>query len=120
MNPPRHANTAFISLELLLVLSILILVLQVFPSSAKPVLWLVDLRNWSTWGWFAFFALLCGFLCNIEYQFFTSADLKEWLSVRVAKLRRRKESDSRKAKKEALAKERALYKRIIESRSRRL
>jgi hypothetical protein len=70
----RRSGIAY--LEALLVLSILVLVLQMSPV----MLPFLDVRNWSSWGWFAFFAMACIGLCLLEYGAEPLSDFRIYVS----------------------------------------
>lgn len=51
MTAKRYNCSGFAWLELLLVLAFLALVIQVFPSAWRSLVWAVDVRNWSRGVW---------------------------------------------------------------------
>jgi hypothetical protein len=54
-------------LELLLVLAVLALVFQVFPSLWFNLLWAMDVRNWSRTAWFAVNVAVLLFLFGVRF-----------------------------------------------------
>jgi hypothetical protein len=61
---PSHAGFAW--LELLLVLAVVALLLQLFPSLWTAVLWTLDVRNWSRTVWFAETWVVLGMLVGVR------------------------------------------------------
>jgi uncharacterized membrane protein YqjE len=49
----RSTRSGFAWLELLLVLAVLVLLFEVFPSLWECTLWALDIRNWPRTAWFA-------------------------------------------------------------------
>jgi hypothetical protein len=106
-------------LELLLALAVAALVVQLLLA-APPGAWArLDVRNWSSWGWFALFALCCAGLCTIQYGPAGVRQLRAWRAERQLERARKQQQQELAQKKANQAEERAVYERMREARRRR-
>ena len=101
-----------IRLELVLGLSILTLILQLFPSLWFALLWMVDVRNWSRSTWILFNAGLVVMLLGVRlgpglYQEWS--DRKSLISA----------GREKRAKRDELNEQRKLFARLRKARKRR-
>jgi hypothetical protein len=120
MTHRRYARTGVAWLELLLVLAVLALLLQVFPSLIVDLRSVLDLRNWTVWSWFSAFCVLFALLCVIRYVPEIADGFKEQGQRNAFKRSRRKSQDDVAAKLRQMDQERELYRRMMEARKRQV
>ena len=109
-------RSGFAWLELLLAIAVLALLLQLIAAIVFPLAKIFDVRNWPSWGWFAFFAVLCTSLLTIKVGPDVVRDVQENLANR----RRDRRAHEQSEKKTSRAEERALYARMQAARKRRI
>lgn len=112
----RRAGIAW--LELLLAIAAVVLLLQLFPGVAMAVVAVLDVRTWTSWGWFAACAVFCVALCVIRY----GPDVAEGFAVQhqeaAAERAKRKRLHEAEVERQRKVEERALYERMKEARKR--
>jgi len=109
----RVSKNGFGRLELLLVLSIVAITFQLFPSLWFDTLWVIDVRNWSRAAWLC---VSMGVLLTLVGIRFGPDLMDEWRQRRERLAKEREKRD----KQQALAEQRKLFERLREARKRQL
>jgi hypothetical protein len=113
MRVKRSMRGGFAWLELLLVVAVLVLLFQVFPSAWFGVLWVLDVRNWPRSIWFA--ANVAGVLALCAVRF--GPELYESWQARRTRLRIEREKQE---KQRQLKEQRETLERLREARKRQV
>lgn len=113
MRVGRYEPHGFPRLELLLILTFIVLLFQVFPSLWFAFTWCIDVRNWSRGVWLGLNACAVLALCGIRF----GPDLyKEWRE-RLARLAIERDKQE---KQRQLTEQREMLERLQRSRGRRI
>jgi hypothetical protein len=107
-------------LEILLALAVLSLVIQLFPGAPLTAARMLDVRNWSSWIWFAVNAILFAIFCGIKYAPYVIAQVREDRHRRAAAVVERSKVKGIEDRKREAAEKRTFYQRVRESRRRRM
>lgn len=99
-------------LEVALAASVILLVLQLWPSLARTLLYAIDFRHWPRTAWFFGNAVLVALLCGVRFGPDLVAGWQERRDRRGEELAKRAEALAKKEHREEIA-------RIRESRKRR-
>jgi hypothetical protein len=113
MRRHQHVRGAFGRLEILLVVAVLALFFQVFPSLWFGLLRVVDVRNWPRGAWMV--VNVAAVLALFGFRF--GPDLyRDWQQWQL----RRKEEGDRQSKARQLKEQKELFERMKEARKRQI
>ena len=102
-----------LALEWLLALAFVAMILQLYPSLGRFILWAIDLRNWSSGVWFGLNAVIALALLGVRFVPSVYAD---WRNRR----RRLAVEAAEAARRQLLKDEREALQRIARSRKNRI
>lgn len=110
---PCQRRACLAWLELLLMVAIAILVLQVFPSFSRAILWSIDVRNWPRTVWFI---ANVGILLLLIFLRFGPQLMEDWRSRR----NRLAAEALEKSRRQELREQRETLERLKQARRRRI